>query len=425
MKEVANLNKVDKVNICEGINLTIINAEKFKTNLVSVYIKRPLCREEVTKNSLLPELLKSGSSTYKSQREISNELDNMYGSSIYCDVSKKGENHVISFKLVLTNDNYLEESIFVNGLSFLNEMISNPLIENGGFKSEYLNIEKNNLKDRIESRINDKSRYSLERCMEEMFEGENFSIYEYGYVEDLKDINEQNLYEHYKNVLNSSEIDIVIVGDYEKESLVKCVRQIFKFERAEILKINRENDIKEEREVKNIEDKMNVTQGKLVLGYRTNVDYSHIDYYKMMVCSSILGGGPHSKLFINVREKESLCYYVYSMIEKYKSVMIISSGIEIENFEKAKELISLELKKITMGEISDEEIKNSKNSLINSIKGISDSINGLSDFNYGQSISKSDETLDTIIEKIQKVSIEDVVSVSSNIKLDTIYFLRN
>ena len=177
--------------------------------------------------------------------------------------------------------------------------------------------------------------------------------------------------------------------------------------------------------MKNIVEKMQVTQGKLVLGYRTNVNYKDLKYYSLMVCSSILGGGPHSKLFMNVREKESLCYYVYSTIEKYKSIMIISSGVEIENFDKAINLINIELEKIIEGKITQEELTNSKNSLINSIRGVDDSINGLADFYYSQILCQSSETLDTIINKIKDVTIEEVVSVCNNIKLDTVYFLRN
>jgi len=393
--------------------------------LVNIYLQRPLDREEVTKNSLIPDILKSGSNNFKSQREISKKLDSLYGSSIYADVSKKGEKQILSFKLSITNDDYLDESIFKEGIEFLNDIIYNPLIESNGFKKEYLDIEKNNLRDRIQGRINDKSKYSVERCIEEMCKNEKFSIYEYGYEEDLDNIDEKNLYEHYKNIIKTSPVDIVISGKFDKDKVISNIKDIFSVSRKNIIKIPKEEINVKPNAVKNIVDKMDVTQGKIVLGFRTNIDFKDERYYPLMVYSSILGGGPHSKLFVNVREKESLFYYIYSMMEKYKSIMLISSGIEIGNYDKALELIKNELEKIKNGKISEEEIKNSKSALINSIKSITDSLNGLSDFYYSQGISESNETLDSIIEKISKVTIDNIVNVSKNIELDTVYFLRN
>ncbi|OPJ56846.1 EF-P 5-aminopentanol modification-associated protein YfmF [Alkalithermobacter paradoxus] len=419
------MDTIEKINLGEGLNLILINTPKFKTNLVSVYMQRPLNRNEVTKNALIPSLLESGSMNFKSQREISKKLDELYGASILCDTSKKGEKSILSFKLAITNDIYINENIFIEGLRFLNEIISNPLVENNGFKKEYVEIEKNNLRDRIRGRINDKNHYSIERCIEEMCKNENFSIHEYGYEEDLDSIDEVSLYNHYKEVIKTSPIDIVVAGNFEKENVINDVKNIFNFERSNIITIPKEKIRFDVDSVKNVIDKMDVTQGKIVLGFRTNVDYEDEKYYSLMVYSSILGGGPHSKLFMNVREKESLCYYIYSSIEKYKSIMLIGSGIEINNYDKALELINKELEKMKKGEISDEEINNSKKSLINSINSVKDSLGGLTEFYYSQAISGTKENLSSIIEKINNVTIDKVVDSCQEIKLDTVYFLRN
>lgn len=419
------MKNIEKISLGDGLNLTLVNIDKFKTNLVNIYLQRPLNREEVTKNSLIPDILKSGSENFKSQREISKKLDNLYGSNIYADVSKKGERQILSFKLSITNDDYLDESVFKEGIEFLNDIIYNPLVDKNGFKKEYVDIEKNNLRDRIKGRINDKAKYAVERCIEEMCKNEKFSIYEYGYEEDLDSINGENLYEHYKNIIKTSPIEIVVSGKFDKDKIINIIKNVFNIERENIIQIPKEEINLKPENIKNIVDKMDVTQGKIVLGFRTNIDFKDERYYPLMVYSSILGGGPHSKLFLNVREKESLCYYIYSMMEKYKSIMLVSSGIEIQNYDKALELIKNELEKIKNKEISQEEIKNSKSSLINSIKSITDSLNGLSDFYYSQGIAESNETLDSIMEKINKVTIDDIVDVSKNIQLDTVYFLRN
>ncbi|MEJ8554952.1 EF-P 5-aminopentanol modification-associated protein YfmF [Tepidibacter sp. Z1-5] len=419
------MHKVERINLGDKINLTFIGVDKFKTNLISVYMQRPLDKKEVTKNALIPNILKSGSNKFKSQREISKKLDDLYGAGVYADVAKKGDMQILSFKMSITDETYLDEKIFKESLIFFNDMINDPLVENGGFNKEYVDIEKNNLSDKIKSRINDKSRYALERCIEEMCKDEKFSIYEYGYEEDIESINEKNLYDHYKTIMKSSPIDIVVAGNLDKDKVLDYIKNIFKFERENVIDIVGDNNIGMIDSIKNVVDKMDVTQGKITLGYRTNIDYKDDRYYSLMVYSSILGGGPHSKLFVNVREKESLCYYVYSMIEKYKSIMFISSGIEIDKYDKAIELIGEQLEKIKKSDISEEEIVNSKNSIINSIKSVRDSLNSLSDFYYSQGISDVNENLDSIMKKIQNVDIKDVVDVSSDINLDTVYFLRN
>lgn len=419
------MHKVERINLGDKINLTFIGVDKFKTNLISVYMQRPLDKKEVTKNALIPNILKSGSNKFKSQREISKKLDDLYGAGVYADVAKKGDMQILSFKMSITDETYLDEKILKESLIFFNDMINDPLVENGGFNKEYVDIEKNNLSDKIKARINDKSRFALERCIEEMCKEEKFSIYEYGYEEDIESINEKNLYDHYKNIIKTSPIDIVVAGNLDKDKVLEYVKNIFKFERENVIDIVGDKNIGTVNSIKNIVDKMDVTQGKITLGYRTNIDYKDDRYYSLMVYSSILGGGPHSKLFVNVREKESLCYYVYSMIEKYKSIMFISSGIEIDKYDKAIELIGEQLEKIKRSQISDEEIRNSKNSIINSIKSVRDSLNSLSDFYYSQGISEVNENLDSIMKKIENVEVKDVVEVSSAITLDTVYFLRN
>ena len=184
--------------------------------------------------------------------------------------------------------------------------------------------------------------------------------------------------------------------------------------------------IKKVDEIKVIKEEMDITQGKLVMGYRCNVDYKdEFKYYSLFVGSNVLGGGPHSKLFVNVREKESLCYYIYSSLEKYKTSMFISSGIESENYDKTVELIGEQLKSLKEGKISDEELLNSKSAIISSLKTIKDSLGGSSDFYFSQSMGGTNTTVEKIIEMIEKVTVSDIVEAFKNIELDTIYFLSN
>ena len=204
------MTNIKKINLGNNINLTLIQSNKFKTNLVSVYIQRVLDKKEATKNALIPTIITNGSEKYKTLRDISGKLDDLYGASILADVTKRGERQVLTFKLVSTNEQYLDEPIFNDTIEFLNEIINHPLVINEGFSEDYLKLEKQNLKERIEARINDKGRFALERCFEEMCKDEKFSISEYGYIEDLDKIDSRELYEHYKNILKTSPIDIIV-----------------------------------------------------------------------------------------------------------------------------------------------------------------------------------------------------------------------
>lgn len=414
------------INLGKGINLTLIPEEKFKSNLVSIYIQRILDRDEVTMNALLPSIIKSGSEKYPSAREMSYHQDDLYGVSIGADSSKRGESQVITFKIISTDEEYLDEQIFKKVVKYLDEVVNHPLVIDGGFKEEYVTIEKENLKNRIESIINDKGRYAVERAREEMFKNEKYGISDLGYLADIDKITAKGLYEHYVNIMKTSPIDIVVEGNFDEDEIVEIISNGFDFHRENIIEIPRADFIKKVDEIKVIKEEMDITQGKLVMGYRCNVDYKdEFKYYSLFVGSNVLGGGPHSKLFVNVREKESLCYYIYSSLEKYKTSMFISSGIESENYDKTVELIGEQLKSLKEGKISDEELLNSKSAIISSLKTIKDSLGGSSDFYFSQSMGGTNTTVEKIIEMIEKVTVSDIVEAFKNIELDTIYFLSN
>lgn len=414
------------INLGKGINLTLIPEEKFKSNLVSIYIQRILDRDEVTMNALLPSIIKSGSEKYPSAREMSYHQDDLYGVSIGADSSKRGESQVITFKIISTDEEYLDEKIFKKVVKYLDEVVNHPLVIDGGFKEEYVAIEKENLKNRIESIINDKGRYAVERAREEMFKNEKYGISDLGYLADIDKITAKGLYEHYVNIMKTSPIDIVVEGNFDEDEIVEIISNGFDFHRENIIEIPRADFIKKVDEIKVIKEEMDITQGKLVMGYRCNVDYKdEFKYYSLFVGSNVLGGGPHSKLFVNIREKESLCYYIYSSLEKYKTSMFISSGIESENYDKTVELIGEQLKSLKEGKISDEELLNSKSAIISSLKTIKDSLGGSSDFYFSQSMGGTNTTVEKIIEMIEKVTVSDIVEAFKNIELDTIYFLSN
>ncbi len=418
------MKNLKRVEIAKNVNLTLIPESKFKTNLVSVFIQRNLDRNEVTKNALLPGLLKSGCEKYKTLGQLTDKQENLYGAYIGAGISKKGESQVLAFNILGINEKYIDEKIFEECVKLLNEVINNPLVIDGGFSEEYLSIEKEILKDSIEGIINDKARYSLKRLTQIMFEDEPYAISGRGYIEDLDSINRIDLYNHYKHILKTSPIEIIVEGGFDEGEVVDIIKRNFNFEREDIIDIPKESYYKDIKKVKEVHETMDIAQGKLVMGYRCNVDFLDTKkYYSLLLACRILGGGADSKLFINVREKESLCYTIYSTIEKQKSTMLICSGIEAENYNKTVQLIKEQLKKIKDGDITEKEISNAKISFINSLNSMNDDIGRITNFYYSQFIGNSKNTLEDIKNTIIESTKEDIVNSVQNIELDTIYFL--
>ena len=343
MQNITVDEQIYKLASGNGINLYRIKTDKFKTNTIQVFFHDELCRERATKNALLPAVMRRGCGMLPTFKDIALYLEELYGASFDCGVVKKGERQIIHFYIDHISDKYTdgEKELFEKCFNLLFEIITNPVIEEGeqalcsptktaslnnsaldkaqcAFKKEYVEQEKVNLKNLIESRINDKVQYAVERCFEEMCSGEPFSIYEYGNVEDLDGINERNLFEHYISVIETSPIDIFVTGEIEDDRVLKAFERFNELNRKSVKKINSSFSKVEVDKVKDVEEKLEVNQGKLCLGFRTNIPPDDNRYYALVVYNSLLGGGGfmNSKLFKNVRERESLAYYIFSRVEK-------------------------------------------------------------------------------------------------------------
>ena len=410
--------------IDEGVHLNLITTDKFKTNLISIYIIRPLKKDEVTKNALIPLILRQGSQKYKSSLDIQRKLEDLYGANLSIDVSKKGERQLIRISIEFVNKAFVQEKNLLNKvISILNEIVNNPYTEDNNFSEKYVSQEKENLRKRISSRINDKKTYAVDRCIEEMCKNERFSLYKYGYVQDLEEIDSKDLYNHYKNIIHTSPIEISIIGDISIDDAVNEIKNSFSFKREEIIDIPRENVLKLVQTKNMVNEEMDINQGKLSLGLRTNIPYENKLYEALVLANKILGGGPNSKLFRAVREDESLAYYIYSKSYKYKSIVIITCGIEFENFDRTLDIIKREIEELKKGNFTKEDIEDFKNSTVTAIRSMTDSNYSLLEFYLSQSLTQDDRDIYRIIEDIRNVTKEDIIKAVEKIHLDTIYFL--
>lgn len=417
-----------KIDIKEGIRLHVLETNKFKTNLIGIFLTTPLNRKNVTFNAMVPTILRRGTQNMQSIDVINRELEEMYGAIFDCGIDKTGDNQVLKFYIESINDRYLpeKEGMLKQSVDKISEIVFNPLVKNNAFDYEICESEKNNLKQIIESKIDNKSRYALERCIEEMYKNKEYGLFKYGYVEDLKKINNINLYEYYKNLIGNCKIDIFVSGN-ELNNIEKIIRENenlnkLKERKSEyIIPIKNEN--KEISEEKEIREKMNIAQGKLVLG----LDIQNVEEdtkYTAIIYNAILGGTATSKLFQNVREKASLAYTASSNYLKTKNNIFIRCGIEFENYDKTVEIIRQQLNEIAKGNISNEEIENSKNIIVSTIKCIPDEQDTEITYYFGQELSKTNIDAEEYIEKINRVTKEQIIELAQNIKINTIYFLE-
>ena len=335
---------------------------KFKTNEIAVFVTIKQTKENATKNALIPAVLRRGSANFQNQLEISKKLENMYGASFNCGVDKSGDYIILKFFIETINNEYSDskENLAQEAFNLLTDIVFNPLVENDGFNINYVKQEKDNLAKIINSKKDDKANYAYQRCVEEMFKNNPYGIYKYGSLQDLEKINEKNLYEYYLNIIQNSPIFIYINGKNANSINVdENINNNFKIafnnnsneynenddlqeknENAEI-EDNKNTEIKDNKNIeivdnKNtklealqpiniVKEKLDVTQGKLIIGLNAPSE----NKYAVTMYNTILGGGANSKLFQNVREKESLAYYASSRYIRRKNAIIIRTGIEL------------------------------------------------------------------------------------------------
>ena len=417
-----------KIQIKEGINLHIINTNKFKTNLVAVFLTTPLNRENVTKNALIPMVLRRGSATLTNIEEINNRLDEMYGADFNCGVDKTGDNQILKFYMESINNNFLpeKENLLEESIEVLLDLIFNPLIEEQGFKLEYVNNEKEKLEQIILGKIDNKAKYAYDRCIEEMYKDKPFGLYKYGYTENLENIDNKELFEYYKRMISECKIDIFISGEVDEQ-----VKEIL-LKNENIKKINPRQPIYNKKSEKSynadkekeIEEHMDVSQGKLVIGLDIEEDKKEAKY-AALVYNAILGGTPTSKMFQNVREKAHLAYVAGSSYVRHKNNVFIRCGIEIEDYQKAVELIKIQIEDMRKGVFSDDDIKNAKASITAMIKSIPEEQDSEMMYYFGQEISEQKMKYDEYENRVNNVQRQDIIDIANSIKINTIYFLRD
>lgn len=416
------------IEVEEGIKFHKINTNKFKTNLLAVYLTTKLNRENITKNALILSILKRGTKNLTTQEAINIKLEELYGAEFNCGIDKLGNDSVLKFYIESLNDNftYQKENVLEGSINTLFEIIFNPLVKERKFDEEYFRSEKENLRQIIRARKDDKARYAYTRCLEEMYKDEPYGLYTYGYEEDLDKITNEDLYETYLKILQDCKIDIFISGDFSENSEIDTIvinnikQRKLKPRKIEDLYIK--NESKKPIKEKVIKEKMDVSQGKLVIGLDV-IDTNKEEKPITSVYNAILGGGANSKLFQNVREKASLAYSVGSIYIKNKDNIIIKSGIESVNYEKAVNIIKQQIEDMKNGEFSQKDIENAKQLIIASFKSMQDEQDSSISYYFGKEMEQERIDIETYIKQIESVTKEQITNLANKIAVNTIYFL--
>jgi len=422
------LHKVFRDEITPGVTLTSIKTDKFKTGYLTINLISELTHETAAMSALLPRVLRRGSSRLPDMERISAALDELYGARIEPLIRKKGEMHCIGLFADFPDGRYipgaadlLEETAALAG-----QILMSPYMQDGTLSSDYVESEKANLIDDIRAAINDKRGYAIDRLLEEMCADEAYSVKKLGNEEGVREITASSLTAHYNKLLSESQIEVFYCGSAEHSRVLSAISTALsglKQRKAEKLPETKIILSPKTKEPRRLTEKLDVSQGKLTIGFRLGQPMKNPDYPAMVVFNSLYGGSITSKLFLNVREKLSLCYYASSMLDKHKGVMLVASGVEFSKFETALEEIMHQLSEVKAGEISEWELTSAKRYVVTSIKSALDRLGGLEELYFDCRISAVAYDPVDICDEIENITHERIVQIASGVEPDLIYFL--
>jgi len=419
---------MQRLKIADGVTLSIIPSTKFKTNYLSINFVSPLEENTASFSALLPKVLGRATKNYPTTALLSEKLEYLYDMSVSMRNFKRGELVVTSYESDFLKNAYIpekSEDMLTQAVGMFREIVFNSLVNDGAFDEKILESEKTDLVNAIKSLINNKNAYAKQKCTEIMCKGEKYSISELGTVENVGVITATSLYEYYTDFVKTARAEIYFIGECDENKLQKLLSETFaKIEREPLPLPETIVTGNAAEPVNNVTEEMPVNQGKLAMGFRTGIKLSDDDLVAFSFFCEVFGGSPMSKLFMNVREKLSLCYYCKALGDCFKGVMFVLSGIESENRDKSVDAIMNELRDIQNGKISQDEMEAARLSLINSYKELSDNPPALAVWYLSRALYNSFAEPSDIAKAIEKITLSDVVAAAGKVNLDTVFFLK-
>lgn len=419
----------NRTELMPGVFLSHLRSDKFKTACMSVTLLTQLRRETAAMNAVIPFVLRRGTTRYGDMEQMSRRMDELYGAAVEPVVRRIGEIQCIGFYGSFPEPDYLPggEALLGDTCALMAQLLLDPATRGGLLLPQYVDSEREKLLDIIRSRMNDKRSYALMRCIEEMCCYEDFAVSRFGSESEAENIHYKKLTRHYRELIQTCPVEIFYCGKTDFKAVSAAMRDAFStMPRGEIdydigtdLRMNAVED-----HVRFVEEEMDVTQGKLVLGFRLGECMEEPDIPALYVFNAVYGSGATSKLFMNVREKLSLCYYASSAVYLHKGIMLVSSGIEFDKLNAARDEILAQLDSVRRGEITDDELRSAKKSVASDLRAVQDSLGELEGFYLSQALDGLDYGPAELAALAEDVTKEDVQAIAESIECDLIYFLR-
>ncbi len=410
--------------LMSGVYLTYIQERKFKTNVLSAQLIAPLEKKTAAANALLPAVLRRGTARYPDMQTLSAVLDGYYGARVSCTVRKKGENQCVGFVASFVDDHFIPggEKLLEGVAELLGDLFCNPATRSGRFVPDYVQGERTNLIDQIRGQINDKRVYASARLMEEMCGGEPYGMSRLGGEKEAEKLTPAKLHKRYAALLSTARLELFYCGSAPVQRVEQALLSAFRdLPRAELVPPAATMPHPAAAEVRRVTECMDVTQGKLSMGFSCTSP----DYPALLLFNMIYGGSATSKLFLNVREKESLCYYASSVLHRQKNLITLSSGIEVADYQRAYDEILAQLDKARRGEIEDWEEEGARSTIRHAFRAMGDSLGQMEDFYLGRAATGSEDTIEGLAADLESVTRERMLAAAEGIALDTVYFLKN
>ena len=423
------MSQVTRRELFPGVWLRAVHTNKFKSSYLSVTLLVPLDRRTAGANALIPEVLRRGTAIHPDMESLSAALDELYGGAIEPVVRKKGESQCVGFAASFLDDAYAlkGEKILEPAADLLGEVLLKPYTEKGVFSSGYTDGEKANLVDRIRAQINDKRTYAVRRLTQEMCKYEAFGADKLGDEESVSNLTPESLWEQYQKLLREARVEVYFCGSADPDRVAGALRSALSALPVNEDRVDPVCDVRVTAgpEPIVVEETMDVTQGKLALGFRTGgLTCWEEEYPALYLATAVFGGTTLSKLFMNVREKLSLCYYASATLERMKGLVLVSSGIEFDKYETARNEILAQLEAVKRGEIEDWELEGSRRTLISACMTTLDEQSRQEEFWLGQAAAGLEESPEEFAARLEAVTREQVAAAAQRWELDTVYFLK-
>lgn len=409
----------------EGFRVCSYETDRFKTGILSVNLVLPL-KGNIAEKSLLPSLLCASCREYPDLLSLNRKLAELYGAELSPSVAKHGENLVLRMSMTMIGDRFSldGESISTQCAKLLCKALFEPNVRESAFDSDEVEREKRIMLDRLEALKNNKRSYALKKMVDLMCADEAYSLSSLGTEEDLRALTPEQLYASWKDLLRTAFVQLQVVGDLNTAAITELFREYFdQVEGREVVKGVTEV-IPFAGEVKRGLEEQDITQSKLVMGFRCGMQEPFDNYAKVRIFVDLFGGGTYSRLFMNVREKQSLCYYCAARLMGSKGIITVQSGVETENAEKAETEILKQLAEMQAGGVTEEVLQKSHKSMEDDFLSVFDTPEELDGWFYSQVADDEFQTPEELVAELKAVTVQDVIDMANNVTLDTVFLLK-